>query len=225
MRLKPTLLAAAGMAVVLARVVALPDPALPAVFAVALLLGASFVLLEFGFTSGFRALLLDGDARPVGASLVIPAVAALVVIPVAGLAEGYGRYVAPVGLQLVLGAMLFGVGMQVANGCGSGVLVAAGQGSRRMLVALPCFCLGGVLGTLLLPTGAMLPALGSIDLLELLGPWVGWPPPRRCWRCSRSASCAAGRCRGRCCATAPSSACWRRCCSWSRARPGGSPPG
>ncbi len=42
-----------------------------------------------------------------------------------------------------------------------------------MFVALPFFCLGGVLGALLLPMGAGLPSLGSIDLLELLGPWGG----------------------------------------------------
>lgn len=166
-------LAAASSAAVLAALAMLPDPWLPAVFAVALLLGAAFVRLDFGFAGGFRALLEAGDSRPVGASLVIPAIAALVIVPVSGLVPGYGRFVAPVGVQLLLGAMVFGVGMQVANGCGSGVLVAAGQGSRRMFVALPFFCLGGVLGALLLPMGAGLPSLGSIDLLELLGPWGG----------------------------------------------------
>ncbi len=121
-------LAAASSAAVLAALAMLPDPWLPAVFAVALLLGAAFVRLDFGFAGGFRALLEAGDSRPVGASLVIPAIAALVIVPVSGLVPGYGRFVAPVGVQLLLGAMVFGVGMQVANGCGSGVLVAAGQG-------------------------------------------------------------------------------------------------
>ncbi|WP_203072753.1 YeeE/YedE thiosulfate transporter family protein [Falsiroseomonas ponticola] len=166
-------LAGAGGAAVLAATLPLADRALPAIFAVALLLGAAFAWLDFGFAGGFRALLEEGDPRPVGASLVIPAVAALVILPVAGLAEGYVRYIAPVGLQLLIGAAMFGLGMQVANGCGSGVLVAAGQGSRRMFVALPFFCLGGVLGALLLPMGAMLPAFEAIDLLELLGPWGG----------------------------------------------------
>ena len=39
--------------------------------------------------------------------------------------------------------MLFGVGMQLGNGCGSGTLYAAGGGSRRMWVVLPFFCAGG----------------------------------------------------------------------------------
>lgn len=149
----------------------LPDPALPAVFLVAIAIGIAFVRLDFGFAGGFRDLLEARDGRAVGATLLIPALVALVILPVAGLSESHGRFVAPIGLPLVVGAALFGIGMQVANGCGSGVLVAAGQGSRRMAVALPFFCAGGVIGSLLLPMGLALPDLGAVDLVALLGPW------------------------------------------------------
>ncbi len=163
-------LALLAIGAVLAGLAAAADPALPAVFAVALALGAAFVLFDFGFAGGFRALLEERDGRPVAATLLIPALAALVIIPVAALSPAHGRFVAPIGLPLVLGAMLFGAGMQVANGCGSGVLVAAGQGSRRMALALPCFCAGGVIGSLLLPMGLALPGLGEADLVAWLGP-------------------------------------------------------
>ncbi|OYW08880.1 MAG: hypothetical protein B7Z53_04005, partial [Rhodospirillales bacterium 12-71-4] len=159
----------------LAGVLLLPDPALGPVFLVALLLGAAFVLFDFGFAGGFRALQLEGDGRAMAASFLIPAIAALVILPLGSLAEGYGRFVAPIGAPLLLGALLFGIGMQIANGCGSGVLVAAGQGSRRMWVALPCFCLGGVLGSLALPMGLALPDLGHADLVAWLGPWGALP--------------------------------------------------
>lgn len=158
---------------VLARVIRLPDPALPAVFAVALLLGAAFVWLDFGFTGGFRALLVRRDGRAMGAGFVIPAVAALVVIPLGVDGADTIRFVSPIGLPLIVGAAVFGVGMQIANGCGSGTLVAAGQGSRRMGVALPFFCLGGVLGSFLLPSAARLPNFGVVDFPDLLGPWGG----------------------------------------------------
>ena len=59
--------------------------------------------------------------------------------------DGYGRFVSPIGVSLIVGAAVFGIGMQITNGCGAGTLVAAGQGSRRMWVALPFFCLGGVM--------------------------------------------------------------------------------
>jgi uncharacterized membrane protein YedE/YeeE len=158
---------------VLVMALTMPDAALPWVFVAALLLGIAFVMLDYGFVAGFRALIERGDGRAAGASFLAPAVALLVVVPVTALVEGYGRFVAPVGLSLVLGAMVFGVGMQIANGCGSGVLVAAGQGSRRMWVTLPFFCLGGVLGSLLLPAALAWPSLGAIDLVAWFGPWGG----------------------------------------------------
>lgn len=166
-------LALGGTALAALAVAPLPDPALLPLLAVSLLLGAAFIRLEFGFTGGFRDLLAAGDGRALGASFVVPAVAALVVLPVGAMAEGYGRFVAPIGTSLVLGAAIFGTGMLLANGCGSGALVAAGQGSRRMWVALPFFCLGGVLGSLVLPAAMRLPALGTVDLAVLLGPWGG----------------------------------------------------
>src|ERR1035437_3505178 len=63
--------------------------------------------------------------------------------------------------------------MQLANGCGSGTLYAAGGGSRRMWVVLPFFCLGGLLGSLVLPAALNLPTLPPVGLGEMLGPWGG----------------------------------------------------
>lgn len=143
------------------------------IFGVALLLGAAFVRFDFGFTSGFRDFLRRRDGRALGVSFVIPAVAALVVIPLGMDGADRIRFVFPIGWPLILGAAVFGLGMQIANGCGSGTLVAAGQGSRRMWVALPFFCLGGVLGSFLLPSAARLPDLGVVDFPGLLGRWGG----------------------------------------------------
>ena len=64
------------------------------------------------------------------------AVAALAVVPVAALVPGFGGAIAPLGPSLIVGAFVFGIGMQLANGCGSGTLYTAGGGSGRMLIAL-----------------------------------------------------------------------------------------
>lgn len=165
-------MALAATAAVVAAIRPLPDPALLPLLGLTLALGAAFVLLDYGFTGGFRAVLAERDGRVLGAAFIVPAVAALVVLPVGVLADGYGRYVAPVGPSLVVGAALFGVGMMLANGCGSGALAAAGQGSRRMWVALPFFCLGGVLGSLMLPAALRLPGI-EVDLAAAFGPWGG----------------------------------------------------
>ncbi len=134
-------------------------------------LGAVFVRFDVGFSGAFRNWLGAGDGRALAACFAIPAVAALVILPVGAGAFGYGRAVAPINTSLIIGAALFGIGMQIANGCGSGCLVAAGQGSRRMLIALPFFCLGGVGGSLLLPLAETLPGLGVIDLVDSFGRW------------------------------------------------------
>lgn len=168
-----TALGLAGAAAAIAAASRIPDPALLPLLAVTMLIGAAFVLLDFGFTGGFRSFVERGDGRALGAAFVVPAVAVLVVVPVGTTVEGYQRFVAPLGLSLVGGAALFGVGMQLAGGCGSGALVAAGRGSRRMWVALPFFCLGGVVGSLALPSALALPSFAAVDLAETLGPWGG----------------------------------------------------
>ena len=167
------LLAVAGTAAVLWGATGAEDPALVLLLAVTLAIGALFVAFDFGFTGGFRALVAGGDGRALAASCIVPAAAALVIIPVAASIEGFGRFVAPIGPSLVVGAAMFGVGMQLAGGCGSGVLVALGQGSRRSWIALPFFCLGGVAGSLVLPWAITLPGLEPIDLVDRFGPWGG----------------------------------------------------
>ena len=105
--------------------------------------------------------------------LLVAMVAALVVIPVTALVPGYSGFSAPLGFPLVAGAALFGLGMQLGNGCGSGTLYAAGGGSRRMWIVLPAFCAGGVIGTLILPAAVALPALPEVVLPDRLGAWGG----------------------------------------------------
>lgn len=176
MRLTQIAPVAGGFAVALVLARALldsGDSALLPLLGVSMLLGASMSFLDYGFTGGYRALLVQGDGRALASSFSVPAVAALVIVPVAAASEAYARFVAPVGVSLVIGAAIFGVGMQITNGCGSGTLVAAGQGSRRMWVALPFFCGGGVIGSLLLPTALEFPSLGVIDLTAHFGPWGG----------------------------------------------------
>ncbi|MDE2517218.1 MAG: YeeE/YedE family protein [Rhodospirillales bacterium] len=142
-------------------------------FALALALGAVFLLAEFGYTGAFRAWLRHGDGAALAAGILVALVAALVIVPVSALVDGYGGFIAPIGLPVIGGAALFGVGMQLANGCGSGTLYAAGGGSRRMWVTLPFFCLGGLAGSLVLPAALRLPALPAVSLAAQFGPWGG----------------------------------------------------
>jgi uncharacterized membrane protein YedE/YeeE len=136
-------------------------------------LGVVFLKAEFSFTAAWRRFLVRGEAGGLLAGLLVVAVAAVVIVPMAALLPGYGGAIAPLGPSLVVGAAVFGIGMQLANGCGSGTLYTAGGGSGRMLITLAFFIAGSVVGSLHLP--AMM-ALGGIDPIlaaDYLGPWGG----------------------------------------------------
>jgi uncharacterized membrane protein YedE/YeeE len=144
-----------------------------ALLVISALLGGIFAAAEFGYTSAYRAWLGRGDGSALVAGLLVAAVAAIVIVPVGALVPGYSGWVWPVGLPVLGGAALFGLGMQLANGCGSGCLYKAGGGSPSLLIAVPFFCAGGLLGSLLLPAALALPAIPPIGMAALFGPWGG----------------------------------------------------
>lgn len=116
------------------------------------LLGVAFLGFQYGFASAWRAFLMRGDSMGLANGFLLVGLCALVFIPATSLGLNARGAVAPVSLSLVVGSFMFGMGMQWANGCGSGVLFSFGGGSGRMLVALPFFVIGSVLGSFLLPS-------------------------------------------------------------------------
>ena len=136
-------------------------------------LGIAFLKAEFSYTASWRRFLTRGEAGGLIGGLIVIAVAALAVVPIAALYPNYGGAIAPIGPSLIVGALTFGVGMQLANGCGSGTLYTVGGGSGRMLVALAFFIIGCVLGSLSLPSFLALGGLDPIIASQYLGPWGG----------------------------------------------------
>src|SRR6476659_8586397 len=136
-------------------------------------LGAAFLKTEFSFTAGWRRFLVKGEAGGMLGALLLIAVAATVIVPVAALMPGFGGAIAPIGPSLVIGAFVFGIGMQLANGCGSGTLYTAGGGSGRMLIALALFIVGSVIGSLHLPAFLALGGIDPILASNYFGPWGG----------------------------------------------------
>src|SRR5262245_42646000 len=136
-------------------------------------LGVTFLTAEFSFPASWRRFLVSGDAGGLVAVLLLIAIAALVIVPVAATARGFGGAIAPIGASLVIGAFVFGIGMQLANGCGSGTLYTAGGGSGRMLLALLGFIVGSVVGSLALPAFLALGGVDPILASDYVGPWGG----------------------------------------------------
>lgn len=142
---------------------------------IGLLLGFTLYHAAFGFTGAYHRLFTQRDTRGVEAQLVMVAVASLLFAPLLAQGELFGQAlggaVAPVGWQVAVGALLFGVGMQLGGGCGSGTLFAVGGGGARQIVTLAAFIAGSFWASLHMGWWQQLPGWGAIAL----GQAWGWP--------------------------------------------------
>ena len=111
-------------------------------------LGIAFLKFEFSFAAAWRRFISLGQGDGLLAGLLLIAVTAAAIVPITALVPGYGGAIALIGPSLVVGAFVFGIGMQLANGCGSGTLYTVGGGSGRMLITLAFFIAGSVIGRL-----------------------------------------------------------------------------
>lgn len=166
-------LALAATAILVALVLLDRQPASAALIIGGFGLGVAFLKAEFSYTASWRRFLSRGEAGGLLGGLIVIAICAVVVVPVAALAPKYGGAIAPLGPSLVIGAFVFGIGMQLANGCGSGTLYTVGGGSGRMLVALLFFVIGSVFGSLSLPSFLALGGVDPVLASDYLGAWGG----------------------------------------------------
>ncbi|MDR7221903.1 YeeE/YedE family protein [Aminobacter aminovorans] len=142
-------------------------------FVIGGLLGLTLYHASFGFTGGWRRFVVEKRGNAIRAQMLMIAAAAVVFIPLLSLGSFNGQALvgafAPVGVSVLVGAAMFGLGMQLGGGCGSGTLFTVGGGSSRMLVTLIFFIVGAVIGTAHLPWWLALPALPEISLGKTLG--------------------------------------------------------
>ena len=166
-------LALGATAILIALVLLDQQPASAALILGGFGLGVAFLRAEFSFTAAWRRFLTRGEAGGLLGGLIVIAICALAVVPVAALSQRYGGSIAPLGPSLVIGAFVFGIGMQLANGCGSGTLYTVGGGSGRMLVTFLFFVVGSVFGSLSLPAFLALGGVDPVLASDYLGAWGG----------------------------------------------------
>ena len=149
-----------------------------ALFVIGGLLGMSLYHAEFGFTSAYRNAMVRRDVAGVRAQVLMVALAVLIFAPT--LAGGVsatgiraGGALAPTGWEVAVGSFVFGIGMQLASGCGSGTLFTVGGGSLRMVVTLLFFCIGAFLATLAWDWYALI-WLRADSMPISLGKTYGW---------------------------------------------------
>lgn len=137
------------------------------------MLGFALYQASFGFTGGWKRFATEGRSRSMRAQFFMIGITAIIFIPLMSGAADLGRSFigawAPVGVSVIFGSFLFGLGMQLGGGCGSGTLFTVGGGSARMLVTLAGFIIGATVGTWHLPFWLELPSLPVIRFGQTFG--------------------------------------------------------
>ncbi|HYF06466.1 MAG TPA: YeeE/YedE family protein, partial [Acetobacteraceae bacterium] len=142
-------------------------------FALGAALGLVLYHANFGFTAAWRVFIADRRGAGLRAQMAMLALAVMLFFPAlaAGsiLGQSVSGIVAPAGVGVLVGAFLFGIGMQLGGGCASGTLYALGGGSTRMAITLTFFVIGSTIGAAHLHWWNALPSLGPVSLLQSFG--------------------------------------------------------
>jgi uncharacterized membrane protein YedE/YeeE len=148
-------------------------PAQGALFLIGGALGISLYHAAFGFTSAWRVFIAEGRGRGLRVQMILLAIAVILFFPALSGGTLFGHEVkgsvSPAGTGVLVGAFMFGIGMQLGGGCASGTLFTAGGGNARMLVTLFFFIVGSVLGTVNFTWWTSLPSLPPISLVQSFG--------------------------------------------------------
>ncbi|MDF2595272.1 MAG: protein of unknown function YeeE/YedE [Clostridia bacterium] len=108
---------------------------------------------RFCFTAAFRDPCITGSTSVTRAVLVAVGLATVgyVAIKYHSTLSGAEKTlemagVSPIGIPLMLGAILFGIGMVIAGGCASGTLMRVGEGFTMQMLSLVFFVAGSLWG-------------------------------------------------------------------------------
>ncbi len=138
-------------------------------FGVGIGLGATLAGARFGFTTGWRQLIENRDPKGVTGQVLLLGLAALLAMPLLAAYPELTAALGPPSISLLLGAFVFGLTMQIADGCGSGTLYKAGLGIPLNMGILPLFALGSFLGSVHLGDWLSLGQIEPVGLVDLWG--------------------------------------------------------
>ena len=132
-------------------------------------LGWGLAAARFGFTTGWRHLVEQRDPSGVYGQIILLAALAAVSMPMLAHFPETQAALGPPSVSLLVGAFVFGLAMQISDGCGSGTLYKAGLGVPLNMAILPLFALGSFLGSVHLDGWLALGATEPVGLVEHWG--------------------------------------------------------
>jgi uncharacterized membrane protein YedE/YeeE len=145
-----------------------------AFFLVGIGLGLTLMHAMFGFTGGWRIFIRENKSLGLRAQILLIAGLSIFFFPIVGdFFPEIKAYAAlgQIGFSVLFGAFMFGIGMQLGGGCGSGTLFTVGWGQTDMLITISFFVIGATVGSYHLPWWLSLPNIGKISIITELG-WV-----------------------------------------------------
>lgn len=142
-------------------------------YLVGLLLGVALYHAAFGFTTAWRNFVVAGRGEGLRAQMLMLALGVCLFFPALAQGELFGHavsgFVRPLGWSVVVGAFIFGIGMQLSNGCASGNLYHLGGGQLRAIPAMLGFMVGSFWATADYEWWTTLPQLAPVSLIDTLG--------------------------------------------------------
>jgi len=137
------------------------------------LLGLTLYHAAFGFTTAWRNFILNRRGKGLRAQMIMLGVGVCLFFPALAAGELFGEevrgFVRPLGWSVLVGAFIFGVGMQLGNGCASGNLYHVGGGQLRAVPSMIGFTIGALWATKDYEWWTGLPQLAPVSLVDEFG--------------------------------------------------------
>ncbi|MGB0468214.1 MAG: YeeE/YedE family protein [Pontibacterium sp.] len=137
------------------------------------LLGVTLYHAAFGFTTAWRTFIVNRRGRGLRAQMIMLAVGVGLFFPALSAGELFGQevrgFIRPLGYSVLVGAFIFGIGMQLGNGCASGNLYHAGGGQLRAIPSMIGFTAGALWATKDYEWWTSLPQFAPVSLIDNFG--------------------------------------------------------
>jgi uncharacterized protein len=144
-------------------------------YLIAGVLGLALYHAHYGFTSSFRSFIVNGRSVGIRAQMILFGIANLLFLPLLSGVGGHeaAGFISPVGMSVLIGSFIFGIGMQMGDGCASGTLYHIGGGDSRGILTLIGFVAGSVIGSAHFTWWMATPNFGPVSLIEHFGALQG----------------------------------------------------